>query len=142
MEKGKSIIDHYKKYKLLIKAMIYWRLKFPDFPNPHIRTNAFMINRKLMLRIKYKRLKNKFMAYIMESGRNSITKQVLSMGFDVVVIDRWGGNYNIEQWPDSKTFWIDDQQNLLISDNQTRLYEKAEEEEKSKLAYLAWGRNG
>ena len=96
---------------------------------------------EIMLRIKFKPLKNKFMAYAAESGWNSITKQVLSMGFDVIVIDRWGGNYNIEQWPDSKTFWIENQQNLLISDNQTRLYENAGEEEKGKLVYLAWGKH-
>jgi hypothetical protein len=66
----KGIVANFRKYKLFVKAFFYWRFLFKPFPNPHIRTNAFMVRRELFLQLKHKRLKSKFEAYQFESGRN------------------------------------------------------------------------
>ena len=135
----KSPRENFRKFKLLIKASFYWKLLFPDFPNPHIRTNAFMIRRELMTSLKLKKLKNKFAAYQLESGYNSVTSQVLQKGFEAIVIDRFGKSYKKREWVQSKVFWMESQQDLLVSDNQTRMYDLADEETRNKLSFLAWG---
>ena len=137
----KTLAENIRKYKLLLKAFFYWRYKFPAFPNPHIRTNAFFINRELLKSIHHGVLKNKFDAYKFESGQNSITRQIMRKGIDVVVIDRWGNKHRKDGWPASKTFWISEQENLLISDNQTNLFVTSDANARSKLTYLAWGQD-
>lgn len=137
---GKGVIYSFNKYKLFIKAFFYWRFLFKPFPNPHVRTNAFMINRKVFLDLKHKPFTSKFNAYLFESGRNSLTNQLLKSGYKVFVIDRNGKTYEPPEWKSSKTFWIANQENLLVSDNQTDLYIKSNQEIKSKLTELAWGK--
>ena len=139
-EKTKSTHDNIRKFKLLIKAAIYWRLLFPDFPNPHIRTNAFMVQRELLISLKKKtRLKNKLAALALENGRRSITNQLYKRGYEAIVIDRWGGSFKKREWMQSKVFWIEEQQNLLVSDNQTKKYRDGDQDTRKKLSFLAWG---
>ena len=52
---NKSLKENYLKYKLLIKAIFTGVFLFPPFPNPHIRTNAFLISRKLFFKLKNKK---------------------------------------------------------------------------------------
>lgn len=136
--KSKSFTDNIVKYKLLVKALIIWRFYFKPFPNPHIRTNGFFINRKLFLSIKYKVPSTKFDAYRIESGRNSITQQLLRSGHKIILMDKFGSTYETQQWISSKIFWNANQENLLIADNQTDLYTNSSVENKSRLQKLAW----
>jgi hypothetical protein len=138
-EGGQTFRENIRKFKLLIKALLYWRFLFPDFPNPHIRTNAFMIRRHLMNSMSRRALKNKLDAYVFESGYNNLTAQVVRKGMEAVVIDKWGRSYNKKEWDRSKLFWTGNQQDLLVSDNQTKKYDMADEETRRKLSYLAWG---
>lgn len=139
-EVDKCIMNNFRKYKLFLKTFFYWRFLFKPFPNPHVRTNAFMIRRDLFLQLKYKPLITKFRAYQFESGRNSMTNQILKKGLKVLVIDKNGKTYEPAEWKNSYTFWIGEQENLLVSDNQTRIYENASREEKNQMSYLAWGK--
>lgn len=136
---GQSIDVNYRKYKLLIKAFFYWRLLFPSFPNPHVRTNSFLISRELMLSLRRKPIKNKFQAYLFESGRNSLSRQVQRKGLSLVITDRRGARFGPEEWKQSGIYWIGAQQNLLVADNQTMRYASGDPAEKKKLTYLAWG---
>ncbi len=138
-ENARSVKENIRKFKLLIKASIYWRFLFPDFPNPHIRTNAFMMEREVMVSLKRKPIKKKFAAYKLESGVNSLTAQVLAKGMEVVVVDRWGRSYKKGEWAQARIFWKENQQDLLISDNQTRKYDQADEKTRTWLSLLAWG---
>ncbi len=138
-EANKGFVHNFRKYKLFIKAFCYWHFLFKPFPNPHLRTNAFMLRRELMLQIKYKPLTSKFKAYQFESGRKSFTNQLLKMGYAVSVIDKDGNVYAPPEWKLSKTFWISNQENLLIADNQTMIYQQASEDEKKQMQKLAWG---
>jgi hypothetical protein len=128
-----------RRYKLLLKSVIYWRFLLNPFPNPHIRTNAFMIRRTDFLSLRKRSLKRKFDAYLFESGKKSLTRQVIKKGYQVVVVGKDMKCYTPDQWKLSNTFWINDQDNLLISDNQTQLYEEADTDYKKYLTRNAWG---
>lgn len=135
----KSVRENYKKYKLLIKAHTLWRFYFPLFPNYHVRTTAFIIRRTVFISLKKPVLKRKFDAYRFESGINGLTRQLIKKGYETLVIDREGYVFKPEQWHISKTFWIGNQENLLISDNQTRMYHGASAQQKGRLTFNAWG---
>jgi hypothetical protein len=84
-------------------------------------------------------LTSKFNAYLFESGRKSLTNYYLKKGQKVLVMDKHGKTYEPGQWKESSTFWINDQENLLVSDNQTRLYQESSEAARRSLTKLAWG---
>ena len=59
-------------------------------------------------------------AYLIEHGRQSITRQIQRMGLRTLVVDRDGTSYDHDKWYLSGTFWQRDQEGLLIDDNQTQ----------------------
>lgn len=136
----KGFQHNFRKYKLFIKAFLIWRWYFKPFPNPHLRTNAMMIRRDIFLSLKHKPADNKFKAYEFESGRNSLTNQLLKKGLHPLVIDKNGKLFELKDWYNSFTFRRGIQQNLLIADNQTNIYDEADQKEKRKLTFLAWGK--
>ncbi len=138
-EGQKGFLYNFRKYKLFIKAFFYWRLLFKPFPNPHVRTNAFMVRVEDFLDMKTAIVNTKFSAYQFENGRRSLTGYYLAKGLKVLVVDKYGNNFEQADWEKSSTFWVNNQENLLISDNQTRIYETATTEEKKKMTWLAWG---
>ena len=140
-ESSKGFLINFRKYKLMLKAFFYWRSLFKPFPNPHLRSNAFMIRRDIFLSLKRIPIKNKLDAYRFESGRNGMTIQILKKGLHALVIDKHGKTYEPHEWKDSKTFWWANQENLMISDNQTRIYDNASPAEKEFMSKTAWGFN-
>jgi len=58
---------------------------YQPFPNPHLRTNAFLINRERFLSIRYGWMLTKNQAHRFESGRSGFTMQFLAKGFEPVV---------------------------------------------------------
>jgi hypothetical protein len=112
---------------------------FPPFPNYHIRTNAFMASRETLLQIRVGHILTKLAAFKLESGYGSLTNQVLSLGLRVLVIGKNGQSYNPEQWSQSKTFRQSSQENLLVADNQTDAYDRADLETSMELSRIAWG---
>ena len=101
-----------------------------------------MMKRELFIQCSKKRLRDKFDAYVLESGRRGLSNQLLKKGFKMLVIDRYGRTFEIKDWPLSLTYWINDQKNLLVSDNRTRQFEKSTVEDRQKLSSSAWGKNG
>jgi len=134
-----SFKDKFRRYKLIIKNIFLYRFWFAPFPNPHIRTNGFLIERELFLNLTFISIKKKYDAYRMESGRNGFTQQIIKKGLKPLVVDKNGEIYEIEKWKKSCTFWIGSQVNLLISDNQTRKYLEADHQQKKFFTFMAWG---
>ena len=124
---------------MYLKAMFYWRFLISPFPNPHVRTNAFMVRRKDFIELSRGAMKRKFQAYLFESGRRSLSNKIIKKGLEIAVVGKNGKRYSPQQWKESNTFWIGEQENLLISDNQTELYDKAELYYKKYLSFIAWG---
>ena len=145
------------RWKIYNKKMPYWKkllrplvltlisgffsMYFDHFPNHHIRTNGFMIMRETMLKIRRGVLLTKMQAYILESGKHSITKQIESMGLRSIVVDKNGKGYEKYEWDISDTFWRRTQGSLLISDNQTRRYDREGLAWRQKREFFAWGSN-
>ncbi len=114
-------------------------LHFPPFPNPHLRTNAFMLERELMLALRWPEVNDKLSALRLESGRDSITRQVWDRELEAVVVGRDGRAFGCDEWPASHTFRSGDQRNLLVADNRTLQFDEADPARRRELARVAWG---
>lgn len=115
------------------------RRQFPPFPNPHVRTNAFMLERERMLALDWTVARGKSSAHRLESGTRGITRQLLADGLEPRVVGRDGRGYAPLEWPHSRTFRSGDQGNLLVADNRTRQYDEADPPRRAELARMAWG---
>jgi hypothetical protein len=115
------------------------RRDFAPFPNPHLRTNAFMGERRLLADLGLARARDKRSSYVLESGRAGISRQVVDRGGQLVVVGRDGEQHPPGGWAASATFRSGGQEQLLVSDNQTRAYDLAPESERRRLRRAAWG---
>jgi hypothetical protein len=111
---------------------------FPRFPNPHIRSNAFMIRRDIFLGLtKNVQIKDKVDAYRLESGEKSLTRLAQKLG-EVLVVGANGRGYEPKFWHISETFKSGKQQNLMVSDNQTERYIQAPWPLKDIISLTTW----
>lgn len=114
---------------------------FPRFPNPHIRSNAFMTIRSTFCDIANTfKIENKIDALLFESGPMSITRQIKSNGLEALLVGRNGRGYATQWWPTSSTFRQGNQFNLLIADNQTRAFSSLPWNEKREVMKRTWGK--
>jgi hypothetical protein len=111
----------------------------PAFPNPHIRTNAFMMERQVFLDALPSSVTTKIDSYLFESGPDGLTQQILRRGKTAVIVGHDGRRYDVDQWAKSGIFRQDDQYNLLVHDNLTRAFEDLNSEEKRAFAEMTWG---
>ena len=118
-----------------------YRRTYGPFPNPHIRTNAFLLSSEVLRRIRRGHTLTKPGVYRFESGSKGLTRQIQTMGLRAVVVGRDGKCYYPEAWPESNTFWQGEQENLLIADNRTALYATADSRDRRRMAQIAWGEN-
>lgn len=114
-----------------------WR-SYPSFPNAHLRTNGIVVDRSDLINMGFSIPAIKQQAYAFESGRRSLTRQLMRQGLAIGVVGRNGISYAPENWDQSGTFWQDGQTNLLISDNQTQRYQEGDAALRLKLQRLAW----
>ena len=113
---------------------------FPAFPNPHLRSNAFMIERGLFLSLtENATFRDKSDAYRFESGPHSMMRRILARGGQVLIVGRNGRGYPPRWWPLSDTFRQGTQANLLIGDNQTRAFTAMKWTEKRQVSLQTWG---
>lgn len=115
-------------------------VRFEGFPAQHLRTNAFMADRATFARLRFPRIRRKMDAYLLESGRGSLTRQVQGLGLRTLVVARDGSAFEPDAWPSSRTLWQGDQEGLMIADNQTRMYENGDIGRRRLLSAFAWGR--
>jgi hypothetical protein len=129
---------------LRIGEFLIWalplRISFAPAPNPHVRSNGFLMRRQLFCDYAdtVKIPLSKHAAYKLESGRRGLTRYVMSRGLRPVIAGADGRAYQIPDWPLSRTFQNPDQSNLLISDNQTRLYAQSSDEQRKLMEGAAW----
>jgi hypothetical protein len=126
------------RYLLSPFGYLYCFVEFGRHPNPHIRTNAFMIERSRFLSLGFPSFKKKGDVYKFESGRRSMTKQIMAQGLLPVVVGRAGKVYSVSEWKSSSTFWANDQVNLIVADNRTADYAAGDRELRKFLEDSAW----
>ena len=134
---------------LLYPPKVLWNLArrlrnrgyFDGFPNPHLRSNAFLVRRKLFVEFasQHQIPRTKDEALRLESGKRGLTAFLRSKGLQVLVQGADGKTYGPENWNTSETFRMPGQRNLLIGDNQTLTYEAADPPLKKMLEQAAWG---
>ena len=112
-----------------------------SFPNPHIRTNAFLISRKLFIRYfqLYGLPKTKNDCHNIESGVISLTQYALAENCNPGLIDKNGVFFDLSRLYLSNTYRANSQEGLLVSDNRTREFSAASFCGKNSLSYDAWG---
>lgn len=109
------------------------------FPAPHLRTNAFLVDRERFLTLKTSPAATKWDTYRLESGRRSVTAQLRAAGTPPVVVDARGIARRPEEWDRGDVFFQATQQDLLVGDNQTRSYASATAAQREVLSAFAWG---
>lgn len=112
---------------------------YQPFPNPHVRTNAFLARRELLLSLRWPTVRSKANALAFESGVDGLTAQVRRRGLQVLIVGRDGVAQGQEHWPTSRTFRTGNQDNLLVADNQTAAWQRAPAAERQWLARQSWG---
>lgn len=115
---------------------------FPTFPNPHLRSNAFIVRRQLFVDFgETKKIPlRKRDAAKLESGRAGFPAYLADRGLKALVTGIDGKCYGTEQWANSRTFRVPEQPNLLVADNQTIAYALANSDSKKILELSAWGK--
>ncbi|HEX8843690.1 MAG TPA: hypothetical protein VF791_03550 [Pyrinomonadaceae bacterium] len=131
-----SLSERFRK----LRELAWWKTHFDPFPNYHLRTNAFMLKRDVLLALRHWDARTKEDAYKFESGKRGLTRQVLKMGAEVLVVGRDGEAYEKERWYESCTFRSGDQSNLLVADNRTLEYLADDESGRKLLAEDTWGK--
>ncbi len=92
-----------------------------------------------MQRIRQGIISRKTHAYKFENGKNGLTRQVVRMGLQALVVGKDGRAYETDYWHLSGTFRQGNQENLLIADNQTDAYALADQITKHMLTKRSWG---
>lgn len=115
------------------------RRDYPRFPNPHIRTAVFAIERDVVRKMELESVTDKRDTYLLESGHHSLTRRVLDRGLRAVVVGRDGELYDCERWASAHTYRSGAQENLLVADRRTRDWEQASPRLQRRLSRDAWG---
>jgi hypothetical protein len=110
---------------------------FNRFPNPHIRSNGFIVRRDRFLRFEVQPTKKS--AYSFESGPNGLSSTALREGKRLVLVDRNGRCIEKEDWPHAGCFRSGNQENLMMADNQTRSFAALSQPEKDTHLLMSWG---
>lgn len=119
-----------------------WTRLFPRFPNAHLRTTGFMLDRELAKSIRWRPPTGKITALGVESGRRSLSNEVKRQGLRLVVAGRDGRAFAETEWNTSGTYRTGEQENLIVADNRTDDYIAAGPAERARLSRLAWGDAG
>jgi hypothetical protein len=116
-----------------------WLERFPHFPNPHIRSNAFGIRRAILLRIASSPPLTKEGCMLFESGEDGYTRRIRNLGLEALIVNRYGQHFGIADWAKSKTFRLAAQDGLIVTDNQTRRFDAMPAGSKRMHARVTWG---
>lgn len=113
--------------------------QFPVFPNPHIRSNGFIVNRERLLDLGLEAPGSKIGACAFESGVDNLTALLKRKGFRSLVVDNQGREYDVRDWSRSRTFRLGEQEDLLLHDKQTRGFDLMPPGERLTHRRLTWG---
>jgi glycosyltransferase involved in cell wall biosynthesis len=112
---------------------------FKPFPNPHLRSNAFMISRQLLIDLDFKLDNTKAAANRFESGPDGLPAGLAQRGLSSVLVGANGVGYEVADWPGSVTFRLGDQVNVLVTDNQTRGFAAMSKWQRALHERMTWG---
>ena len=109
------------------------------FPNPHLRSNAFMLDRALLLDLGFVLDDTKTACNLFECGREGIMVRLARRGLAPRLVGADGTAFAVEDWPRSRTFRLGDQSNVLVLDNQVRNFAAMSRWQKALHTRITWG---
>lgn len=112
---------------------------FRSFPNPHIRTNGFMMRREVLAELHVRIDNSKLQTWLFESGPEGLPVRLARNGLSSILVGADGRKFGVERWAESETFRLGDQTNVLIADNQVREFEQAPTVIKRQRSIQSWG---
>ena len=121
-----------------------YKNQYLTFPNPHVRTNGFLIDANIWLEFIGRNCpKTKKECHLLESGMSGLTNHILNSGGRFVLVDRFGTVYDHRDWVFDGAFRTPKQdEHIIISDNQTRHFsEKASKVQQARLCFETWRTN-
>jgi hypothetical protein len=113
--------------------------RFRSFPNPHIRSNGFMVARERLLGFDFGTIGAKIEACAFESGMDGLTARLRRAGLSGLVVGKDGRGYDVADWWRSGTFRLGNQENLLLSDNQSRKFASMSPGARTTHVRFTWG---
>jgi glycosyltransferase involved in cell wall biosynthesis len=114
--------------------------KIKPFPNPHLRSNAFMMRRELLIDLDFQLDDTKQACNLFESGRDGMPARLAQRGLGCVLVGADGVAYDVADWPKSRTFRLGDQANVLVFDNQVNGFAAMPKWQKTLHVRMTWGR--
>jgi glycosyltransferase involved in cell wall biosynthesis len=117
----------------------HFAAQYPQFPNPHIRSNVFMLRRVEMVSMALTEGDPKLAGCAFESSADGLSARILQRGERLLLVGANGKAYDIPEWMNSGCFRSRDQENLLATDNQTRAFDSFSNAERETHRMLAWG---
>jgi hypothetical protein len=114
-------------------------LRFPAFPNPHVRSSGFMVRRKRLMAFDSSQIKTKYDACAFESGLDSLTAQVRREGLSALVVTNDGQGYDVADWWRSGTFRLDREERLILTDNRSGEFLHMSPGERTTHLRITWG---
>ena len=142
---NESMVDSLKLkkiYKLFNYLYKKWKYKqeFDQFPNPHVRTSSFLIKGDDYYNyIENKIINNKYDAWKIESGKNSLTKFFKRKNYNIFVVNSDGNHFLENDWMLSETYNYLNQSKSIISDKHTRKYLDLNNDYKKLSQFNTWG---
>jgi len=121
-------VQHLKKFKL--------------FPNPHLRTTAFMLKGSDLTELNFDRSKfvKKIETNFFESGRNGMTVQLKKKGYEIGIVNSDNKFFKTKDWKLSETFCLGEQSKLVFVDNRTEEYKFSSNKVRAKMRKFSWGK--
>src|SRR4029077_8639942 len=74
-----------------------------------------------------------------ESGTASLTARLRKSGLSAIIVDSGGHAYDIESWPNGQLFRVGNQEGLLLTDNQSRGFDKMTTGARVAHTRMTWG---
>ena len=129
-------------YFTFLKNIIFSYIYFPRFPNPHIRTTGFGIYGSDFIEFinKSRKIKSKFDAHVLESGKNGLSNFFIKKGYKIHVVNSTPQKFSLNSAQKSDTYFMNNQKKLLMSDNHTRLFLSYNSIKKKNAIKRVWGR--
>ena len=137
-----SIISYPLKIIRRLINHFYLLNHYPKQYCPHIRSNGFILEREIFIDfIKTTKIPiSKRDCYKLESGNSSLSNYVMNLNKRLILIDKNGFGYDIEDWINSKTYCSPGQPELCIADNNTDLYDRSNIPNKKQMEHDVWGK--
>lgn len=138
-----------KKLSLLGKILYLYRflktrrimLNSTSFPNPHVRSNVFILHREFFIKycssISFP--KNKYDCYELENGKDSLSAYALKNGGDIRLVNADNCSFSFSAWHEAKVYRNTGKDRSLAYDNQHVNFWKSSWLLKKILMIYAWG---